>query len=134
MVSRNIFLIIAVSFFLDGCKKDELAGTSPKVTSGKIILTARVLHHQYPVAGCSVYIKSSATEFPGTDGGKYDQKLVSDPNGYVQFNNLLSGNYYLYATGYDVNFADSVMGYIPLTLEAKPNQVKEESVNIPVSE
>jgi hypothetical protein len=117
------------------CKKDNKnnAGTII-VSGGKTILTAQVKHHQNGVGKCNVFIKYNVTEFPGKDISVYDSLKVTDPNGYVVFNGLPNGNYYFYACGYDISVADTVWGYSPLTVSAKPGEEKEIDTIIPVSE
>ena len=104
-----------------GCEKGEISnllGSPDPVVVGQLItLELEVKHHYRSLPGCNVYLKKNATEFPGNDPSNYDMEAESNPNGFVQFNNLLYGDYYLYVDGYDQDVADSVKGYLPILLD-----------------
>ena len=104
-----------------GCEKggiSNLLGTPDPVVVGQLItLELEVKHHYRSLPGCNVYLKKNATEFPGNDPSNYDMESESNANGFVQFNNLLYGDYYVYVDGYDPDVADSVIGYLPILLD-----------------
>ena len=96
----------------------SLLGSPGPVAVGQLVtLELEVKHHYRSLPGCNVYLKKNATEFPGHDPANYDMEAVSNNNGFVQFNNLMYADYYVYVNGYDPDVADSVKGYLPLVLD-----------------
>jgi len=112
------FLIVAVV----SCHKEG--------TGGKSGVSGTVKHHTTPIAGCIVYIKYGATEFPGTDVSKYDDHTTSDAAAHYEFKDLQKGDYYLYGVGYDAAGPYPVTGGIGIKL--KRNQAL--SSDVPVTE
>ena len=69
-----------------------------------------VVHHTYPLANITVYLKKGATLYPGTDANAYEYKAVSDANGLVQFDQLPLGAVWIYGLGTDTHISRSVTG------------------------
>lgn len=123
----NVILILMLLSGLFSCKKKinelkELTVTNETnpitSTNGKITLTIEVKHHSRPISEFKVFIKKDATQFPGEDVSVYDFSETTNQIGFVQFNNLNFGNYYLYGNGYDYEIADSVIGYTPILIDS----------------
>ena len=123
----NIILILMILSGLFSCKKKineikELTITSETnpitTTNGKITLTIEVKHHSRPMSEFIVFIKNDATQFPGEDVSVYDFSGPTNQIGFIQFENLSFGNYYLYGNGYDYEIADSVIGYTPILIDS----------------
>lgn len=72
--------------------------------------------------------KKNANDFPGEDTSIYEYSAVTDNNGHVFFEQLHPGDYYVYAKGYDLIWADTVIGKKNFRL------VTSSRLNLPVSE
>lgn len=111
-------IILLFLFFLClvavSCEKGERNSSRP--IEGSITLKVNVKHHSWGVGPLDVYLKKDVTEWPGTDISKYDFHVTTNQNGNCEFNQLFPGDYFLYATGYDPIFRDSVLGYIPVEI------------------
>jgi hypothetical protein len=114
------------SLILFSCTKDD--------GEGNLVLKVTTLHHYRAVNNLPVYLKESATEFPGTDVAAYQRSGTTDNNGIVQFGNLNSGNYYLYAKGYDSGVSDTVHGQKAVVLSASSSGSGLMSVTLYVTE
>jgi hypothetical protein len=109
-----LLVLVSGGIFFYACDKDpEQPIPSDKI---KATLVVEVMHHQWTIPNIPVYLKKNATEFPGQDTTLYELKMITDQSGYVQFNNLLYGNYYLFVHGWDPIFNDSVIGYKPVVI------------------
>ena len=104
-------LFVALAVLAVSCKK-ETVGT----TSGNITLNITALHHSWPVHYLRVYLKYDTTSWPGTVTGLYDDSTETSQNGNCSFGNLYTGNYYIYATGYDPAVDTTVIGYMPVAI------------------
>jgi hypothetical protein len=133
--TKHLLIPVLFVILLFSCRKEENnPGGTTVVQGGKVTLTAQVKHHSFPVGGCEVYLKYNTSEFPGKDVSQYDLHKTAGPNGFVQFEALPNGDHYLYARGWDAAVSDSVTGYIPVSVYAKPGEEKEFDYEIPVSE
>ena len=131
--------ILPLLFFsllvFSGCRKSPVLNEDGQpVIQGNVVLNVHVMHHTWGVPYIRVYIKRNATEFPGEDTTLYDSYIQADNEGWVQFNNLYPGNYYLYATGYDYYFAAPVIGHIPVTFSAETLVNNTAEITLYVSE
>ena len=110
------FITMSIVLFFNACNKADDAPVGTAV--GKVVMTVDVRHHAWGVPGLPVYLKYNATEFPGTNISAYNISATTDQNGSVQFKQLSLGNYYLYARGWDAVFGDTVVGYMPVVVDA----------------
>ena len=103
-------------------KLKDISGVNDQndITSinGKITLTLEVKHHYRPIPEFTVFLKKDALQFPGEDVSVYDFSGPTNQIGFIQFENLSFGNYYLYGNGYDYEIADSVIGYTPILIDS----------------
>ena len=113
---KNVFVSLWVAIFFHACKKADDAPVGTAV--GKIVMTVTARHHHWVIPGLPVYLRSNATEFPGTNTSSYNMSGTTDQTGAVQFKHLTLGNYYLYASGWDAVFGDTVHGYMPVVVDA----------------
>ena len=122
-----MILIVILLSSLSSCVKDidklqDLSGVNDQniITpiNGNITLAIEVKHHYRPIPEFKIYLKKDAAKFPGEDISAYDLSAISNQNGFVQFNDLNFGNYYLYGNGYDYEIADSVIGYTPILIDS----------------
>jgi hypothetical protein len=118
MKKLNFFFVLV---FLASCQKNQLEGSST--------INGKALHHTTKIPFCRIFIKTNATEFPGTDSTKYDGKYKADAEGNYSIK-CSSGNYYLYGVGYDVVSKEAVSGGIPI----KMRQNETRNVDVPVTE
>ncbi len=133
MKALNYPLIALVLLAFAACDKDKHHPTG-SIQGGNVTVTAQVMHHTWFIPGSKVFIKSNVTQFPGTDTTLYDSFKIADSYGFVQFDKVVNGNYYLYAKGFDVNVAKPVWGYLPFTVSVVPGESKELDLQVPVSE
>ena len=126
---KNIIItaLFIVTLTLISCKKNGVGGESE--------ISVSVKHHDRLIPGATIYIKYGAKEFPGSDVSKYDDYKVSGTTGHgkghTHFQELLKGDYFLYATGYDSAIAMPVTGGI--SVEVKSNY-EHIDVTFPVTE
>lgn len=107
-----------------GCEKDNQTGS----ISGSISLEVVAKHHSWGVGGLSVFLKDNVTQFPGYDTSLYRWRMTTDPSGHTSFDSLFPGDYYVYAIGYDSIWGDSVIGYMPVSINSQ--QLDENTMNI----
>lgn len=100
------------SIWFPGCQKEETTGE----IQGNLSLALQIKHHSWGVPYTDVYLKSNCTVFPGKDTLAYDFHLQTDNDGFVEFLRLHPGNYFVYSSGYDMIWGDTVIGYCPVTL------------------
>ena len=123
-------LLILASIF--SCKKES--NSTINQVSGNIVLNVHAVHHSWDVNNIKVYLKANTTVYPGPDSTLYDKYLVTDGYGKVSFEQLIPGNYYVYATGFDSLWGANVIGYKLINL-SKENLIDNElSVTLYVSE
>lgn len=109
-----MLVALAAGVILYACQREP---EQPIVAaSKKATLVVEVMHHHWTVPGIPVYLKKDATEFPGMDTASYDLLQVTNQGGNVQFRDLIYGNYYLFVSGWDPVFNDSVIGYKPVVI------------------
>ena len=119
------------SFFIlmiiGACKKSG--------TGGDAQINITVKHHEKLIPGASVYIKFGAKEFPGFNINEYDNHYFTGSSveeyGKTKIGNLLKGDYYLYAVGFDSSIFEKVTGGIYVKL-SKNNEQK--TLDLPVTE
>ncbi len=125
-MKKNIALIVVISLslFFFGCKKNELGG--------KCVIEGKVTHHSKAIAEATVYVKMGATEFPGDDISKYDFEVTADASGNFKVESLYRGEYYLYSVGKDFTVPAPwlVKGGVPVQLRYN----ERKTVDLPVTE
>ncbi len=129
MTSQRFFklmiIVSALLFQFSSCKKEG--------TGGKARIYGVVAHHSVPIAHAKVYIKYGAIESPGTNVSVYNDEVKCDAQGNYVFSNLVTGKYYLFAVGTDVNtngVSEQVTGGLGVALSRKDNR----ELDIPVTE
>ena len=113
---KYFILFLFAAALLLTCKKAD--NTPVATVKGNITLTVTAQHHYWVIPGLPVYLKSNATEFPGTNTASYNASTTTNQGGDAQFKTLTFGNYYLYARGWDPIFADTVYGHIPVVVDS----------------
>ena len=89
----------------------------------------RVLIISKPVTNASVYLKTSAIEFPGADTTLYEFNYTVNSFGRTTFDSLFTGNYYIYSVGFDGT--DSVFGSQPIVLtESNANSTLQTVLSV----
>jgi hypothetical protein len=117
--SRNAFFTqkVLIPLFISSaclsCKKESPEKIEVKSNVG---LSVHAHHHSWDVQYIKVWIKKNATEFPGNDTTVYSASATTDSYGKADFGNLSPANYYIYATGFDAIWGDTVYGNIPVSL------------------
>lgn len=89
---RTISFLLLLIIGASACKKNQLGG--------KAVVQGYVKHHGKNIPYARVFIKLKCYEFPGNDTNVYDDKVITDVNGYFKIN-FYKGDYYLYGFGYD---------------------------------
>ncbi|NCX95123.1 MAG: hypothetical protein EBX41_01705 [Chitinophagia bacterium] len=117
---------------LNSCRRPDDAQKVGK--GGSNTLVVNPMHHQNAkkLINMKVYIKYGSMDAPA--GNVYDDSadcINRDSMVFCSFGGLYSGNYYLYARGYDTSILQNVKGGIPCALPDQPNPF---SVMVPVSE
>lgn len=121
-LNARLIIFSVVLLVVTSCKKEG--------PGGRANIHGVVAHHGLPIPNATVYIKYGATEFPGTDVAEYDDQVTADATGKYEFSNLVKGDYYLFATGYDAAILENVKGGV--YVKVKRNEHKE--AEIPVTE
>jgi len=121
-IKLSLLAIFFIVTFISSCK-DEGPG-------GRAIIKGAVKHHSDIIPNATVYIKYGATEFPGTTPADYDAQIVADASANFEFTNLVKGNYYLYAVGYDITIGQPVKGGVAVNIKRNENKV----IDVPVTE
>ena len=126
---KTLLSLIVCALLLSaiGCKKKPSAGLG-----GSAKLIVNVKHHNTTIDSSTVYIKFNSSEVP--DDNQYDlnQKLVTDSNGnsFTVFEGLKTGDYYIFAQGWDPTISENVKGAVPYTIKTET----EQSITVPVTE
>lgn len=123
---KILFLLILLANFIS-CKRDEKCETAT--------LTGMVKHHAKLIPSAKAYIKKGSRNAPADarNPASYDKSVQAGTDAVYVLGDLETGDYYLFATGYDDAIADSVFGGIPLTIECKDTKQTINS-DIPVVE
>jgi hypothetical protein len=129
MKNLLIVAIVGISFLsVMGCKKKSSAGLGG---SANIKISAK--HHAANIDSCTIYIKFNSSEAPA-NLSEYDlsQQLALDANNNSNtiFTGLKTGDYYIFAYGWDPAISANVKGGIPYTIK----QETDLETIIPVTE
>jgi hypothetical protein len=111
-----LLLCILFTILISSCERDGIGGTSN--------VEFQVLHQTIEIPYAKVYIKYGAKESPGTDVNLYDDSTQTGASGHGFIQDLLKGDYYLYAVGYDSILGDTVTGGLSMKLTKNGQQVE----------
>lgn len=121
-----IILIVTLIPFL-ACKKNG--------TGGKNSIAAFPKHHGVSIPNATVYIKYGATDLPGMNASDFDDSKIAVKEGsaaaHAHFEELLKGDYYIYAVGFDSTINETVTGGVAVKITEK---AVEKDVDVPVTE
>lgn len=132
MYLKKYIIILSAVILSFSCKKEN--DSTPLAVTGNVVLNVHVMHHSWDVSNVRVYLKANTLVYPGPDSTLYDKYLVTDGYGKVSFTQLIPGNYYIYASGFDSIFGANIIGYKQIYL-TKENLINNElSVTLYVSE
>jgi len=112
--------MILIGTLLSSCAKDQSSN-----------IYGVVSHHEVKIPFAKVYVKYGTNLWPGADVTLYDVMVEADTNANYSLDNLSKGWNYIYATGYDSGFSDSVFGGIPFEIKKKKSNLE---INVPVTE
>ncbi|GEM_PF-726922 len=107
-------LMVSVS-----CQKDEDPVPVPQPADpgdsfhDHVHIHGMVMHHSRAIPMADVYYKMGEKDFPGSSPDDYDAHVQADSTGAFHLDDLPTGNYYFYGTGWDAAINDSVFGGIP---------------------
>ena len=120
-----ILFVTFISFL--ACKKNG--------TGGKNSIAAFPKHHGVSIPNATVYIKYGATDLPGTNASDFDDSKIAVKEGsaapHAHFEELLKGDYYIYAVGFDSTINETVTGGVAVKITEK---AVEKDVDVPVTE
>ena len=118
-------VVACTTFVFTACKKNEITGGA---IGGTATLNIVAQHNARDIDSCWIYIKYNATEPPLQVG--YDDSALAAVKGVsrpiAMFNNLTTGNYYLYAKGYDPVYQQPARGGMAFTISNE----KEYYINL----
>ncbi|MBS1771346.1 MAG: hypothetical protein JST82_00710 [Bacteroidetes bacterium] len=112
--------LILATFLAMGCyRKQDKVTPAPYALAGKggtakLLINAK--HHDYTLDSCTIYLRYDAVEMPTIYNWRFDDSMKVKPQSgglYAIFDSLKQGNYYIWAKGWDPNYAavaDSVIG------------------------
>ncbi len=127
-LSLAVLLVACTTLLFTACRKNKITGGA---YGGNATLHVAAQHQARDIDSCWIYIKYNATEAPKLRA--YDDSALAAVKGVgrplVMFNNLTSGNYYLYAEGYDPVYQQPATGGMAYTID----QEKEYYINLPMS-
>lgn len=99
-----------------------LAGCTPETPDSIPLPTqicVRTLHHTWPIADCTIYVKYDADSFPGYNQQRdyFDAVFKTDKDGRGCIKPVPEGSHWLVAIGYDsLYYPHDVMGNMPVTI------------------
>jgi len=112
---------------LGACKKNEITGGG---LGGHAVINIAAQHEARDIDSCWIYIKYNATE-PSVLTG-YDDSAIAAVKDLgrplTAFGQLTTGNYYLFAKGYDPVYQQNVSGSIVVTIDRE----RTYYINIPM--
>lgn len=115
---RKILMIIGVTFY--ACYPE-----GPETVPLPTKICIKTTHHNYPLAGSTVYLKYFTDTFPGYDKGAdyYDTSFKTGANARGCIESVPEGRHWLVAFGYDsLHFPHEAFGSLPveISLNTKP--------------
>jgi len=132
--SKTVLIASCLLFLVCSCRKNNPSPGTNATVPGDLQLNVQVLHHSWEVGFIDVYLKRNATTFPGKDSSLYDLHVKADGHGLAVFTQLYPGNYYVYASGFDVSVANMVLGYAPVSLNSATLHDQQADLTLYVSE
>ena len=124
-ISLALILVACSTLIFTACRKNKITGGA---YGGNATLHIAAQHASHDVDSCWIYIKYNATEAPKM--GMYDDSALAAVNGVGRplavFNNLTTGNYYLFAKGYDAVYQQRASGGMVFTID----QEKDYYINL----
>jgi hypothetical protein len=128
-------ILLCISFALSSCEKDP-----ETVPAGRVRVLLTVNHHSTPIANATVFRKNGTLVFPGQDTTLYDERFVTDSQGYLVVDHIGSGyqSMVFYAKGFDPNWDSTqvtpVWGYQFTSFSTVSGESKDVMLTVPVSE
>ncbi len=123
----STYIFLCFLLFFSACKKKTKAGFG-----GNANLKITGQHHGQIIDSITMYVLFNSSEIP--ENGQYDYQIkattLGTNNSYALIKGLKSGDYYLYAQGWDPSISNAVKGGIPFTID----QEKDYEIIIPVTE
>ena len=118
-VKSKFFLFVFALIFI-ACEKGGgvLGGNGPVAVGHLVTITLEIKHHSRNMPNCKIGVKKNTLSFPSKDFSDYDEIGYSNSNGFLQLHNNLYGDYYFYVEGYDDAIADSIYGYLSLSVDS----------------
>lgn len=115
---RLLLTLVAFGFFAACSKGPE---TIPLPTK----ICIKTTHHNYPLAGSTVYLKFFTDTFPGYDYpvNQYDASFKTGPDARGCIESVPEGRHWIVAFGYDsLHYPHEAFGSLPveISLEHKP--------------
>src|SRR3954465_10262114 len=96
---RKLLFAATVLNLVASCKKNG--------TGGDATIVAFPEHHGRAIKGATMYVKFNAKDLPADPTNNYDLKIQGEAKeDHIHIENLLPGNYYLYAVGYDSTISE----------------------------
>lgn len=122
MTKNLMTLIISVFLMLMfSCKKNQLGGKSA--------VEGYVKHHGKNIPYARVFIKFNAKNFPGNDTMLYDNKVITDANGYFSIN-FYKGDYYLFGYGEDYSIPAPYTVYGGVQVSLRDNEKRTMDIYV----
>ena len=126
-ITLQVCLFAIVLLALGSCRKNKITGGA---YGGNATLYVAGQHMSRDIDSCMIYIKYNATEEPKLTG--YDDSAwaaVKDLGRPIAvFGHLTTGNYFLFAKGYDPVYQQNVWGTQVVTIDRE----RDLYVNIPM--
>mgnify|MGYP001094799097 CR=1 FL=1 len=121
-------MLVFMALLIGACKKNEITGGG---YGGSATLHVAAQHMARDIDSCMIYIKYNATEAPKLTG--YDDSAwaaVKDlGRPLATFSSLTTGNYFLFAKGYDPVYQQGASGSMTVTVDRE----RDYYINIPMS-
>jgi hypothetical protein len=106
-------------------------------TGGSTTIVAKPQHHGDPISGIagwadSAFVKFNTQDSPGSNLANYDLVIAGEEGeDHVHIENMKTGKYYIYMTGFDSTILQRVSGGIPVIITQSSGEV---DVVVPVTE
>jgi hypothetical protein len=127
----TIAFLASFIFAVSSCKKAGTDGDATVVVFAQHHGRTIPNHAGYPD---SVYVKFNATDLPSDPTRNYDAVFVGEVGeDHIHCENLHTGKYFLFATGWDTTINQRVSGGIAIKIKYKDRK-QEIDQNVPVTE
>jgi len=119
MNSISISTLFLIASLFVSCEEGGVLGNQGPIAVGHLVtITLEIKHHSRNMPDCKIGLKNNTLVYYSKDFSTYDEVAYSNSNGFLQLFNKQYGDYYFYVEGYDVAIADSVHGYLSLTVDS----------------